>query len=102
MGTPKRERQKANRAQAQMDQVQAENRQRYVRIGLIAAAAIIGVFALVWIASQIVGSDDNDNPSVVTTTPVTSPVTVTTPDSTTPVTVTTPSSPESTSDEESE
>ena len=86
MGTPKRERQKANRAQAQIDQVNAENRQRYVRIALIAAAAIVGVFALVWIASQIVG-DDSDDPSVVTTTPVT----VTTPDSTTPVTVTTPS-----------
>ncbi len=85
-----------------MDQVRADNRQRYIRIGLIAAAAIIAVFALVWIASQIVGDDDNDNPSVVTTTPVTSPVTVTTPDSTTPVTVTTPASPEPGSEEESE
>ncbi|MEM8618126.1 MAG: hypothetical protein AAGF73_00250 [Actinomycetota bacterium] len=94
MGTPKRERQKANRAQAQIDQVNAENRQRYVRIGLIAAAAIIGVFALVWIASQIVGGDDE--PSVDTTTPVT----VTTPDSTTPVTVTTPSTTASSEDDE--
>lgn len=62
-----------------------------MRIGAIAVAAIIAVFALVWIASQIVG-DDDDEPVTPTTTPVTSPVTVTTPDSTTPVTVTTPGS----------
>ena len=94
MGTPKRERQKANRALAQQDQVRAENRQRYVRIGLIAVAAIIGVFALVWITSQIVGDDNDDQP--VTPTTVTTPVTVTTPESTTPVTVTTPSIPDTT------
>ncbi len=58
MGTAKRERQKANRAQKQTEMVRAEQRRKGTRIAIIVIGAIVAVFGLVWIASNVLGEDD--------------------------------------------
>jgi ferric-dicitrate binding protein FerR (iron transport regulator) len=73
VGTEKRERQKANRALKHQQQQQAVSRRklyRKVAIGVVAVAALI---AFVWIASTVVGDDDEPSTPV---TPVTLPATI--------------------------
>ncbi len=76
MGTEKRERQKANRALKNQQEVKAAARRTLLRKVAIGAAGVIAVVLFVWIASNIVSSGDDDGP----VTPVTLPATV--PDST--------------------
>jgi cyclophilin family peptidyl-prolyl cis-trans isomerase len=59
VGTPKRERQKANRALREQQEARAATRRRGLRIGLIVAGAIVAVFALVWIVG-LVNDDGGD------------------------------------------
>ena len=68
MGTEKRERQKANRAQRQQEVERKASRRKTMRTVALVGAGIIAVIAFVWIASMIVGSDDDPS------TPVTVPV----------------------------
>ena len=79
MGTEKRERQKANRAQRQQEVQRQQSRKRSYRVAALVVAGVIAVIAFVWIASEIVGEDE---PS----TPVTVPVVTDAPLSTDPVT----------------
>lgn len=60
MGTPKRERQKANRAQRQQELVRQESRSRTTRLVVIIGGAIIAVFGLVFLAGQFLGDDTDD------------------------------------------
>ncbi len=69
MGTPKRERQKANRALRQQEELRSESRRRTTRIAIIVIGAIVGVFALVWIASNVVGDDEDDTVEPLATAP---------------------------------
>ena len=79
MGTEKRERQKANRALKHQQEEQSAARRKMYRNVAIGVGAVVAIILFVWIASNIVGNDD-DGP----TTPVTLPETVpdTAPDST--------------------
>lgn len=71
MGTEKRERQKANRALKHQQEVQAASRKKiYRKVGL-GVAAVAAIVLFVWIASNVVGEDDN-----APTTPVTLPATI--------------------------
>jgi hypothetical protein len=82
VGTEKRERQKANRALKHQQEVQSAARRKTYRKVAIGVGAVVAIILFVWIASTIVGTDE-DEP----TTPVTLPETVpgtsgeTTPDS---------------------
>jgi hypothetical protein len=81
VGTEKRERQKANRAlkhQQQQQQVSRRKLYRKVAIGVVAVAALI---AFVWIASNVVGDDDEPSTPI---TPVTLPEPIDTVDDTVP------------------
>ena len=69
MGTEKRERQKANRALKHQQEQQAVSRRKLYRKVAIGVAAVAALVLFVWIASNVVGDDDEPN------TPVT-PVTV--------------------------
>ena len=83
MGTEKRERQKANRAlkhQQQQQQVSRRKLFRKVAIGVVAIAALI---AFVWVASTVVGDDDEPSTPITT---VTLPETVDTVGDTVPAT----------------
>ena len=78
MGTEKRERQKANRALKHQQEVQAATRRKlYQKIGL-GVAAVAAIVLFVWIASNVVGSDDEAPTTLV-------PID-TAPDATTPTT----------------
>ena len=79
MGTPKRERQKANRALKQQQVEQSQSRRKLLRKVAIGVAVVAGILLFVWIASTIVGSDDES------TTPATVPIEPTT-ESTAPAT----------------
>lgn len=68
MGTAKRERQKANKAKREQEIARAEAKSRTTRIAVIVIGAIIAVFALVFIAGQFVGDDDEPNDLVPTDT----------------------------------
>jgi hypothetical protein len=70
VGTEKRERQKANRALKHQQQVQAVARRKLYRKVAIGVAAVVALVLFVWIASTVVG--DDDEPS---TPPATVPVT---------------------------
>ncbi len=70
MGTEKRERQKANRALKHQQEVQAVARRKIYRKVALGVAAVVGVILFVWIASTIVGNDD-DAPVDPPTPPVT-------------------------------
>jgi hypothetical protein len=70
VGTEKRERQKANRALKHQQQVQAVARRKLYRKVAIGVAAVVALVLFVWIASNVVG--DDDEPS---TPPATVPVT---------------------------
>lgn len=61
MGTAKRERQKANRAQREQELVKAASRARVTRIAVIVVGAIVAVFGLVFLAGQFIGDDDTNN-----------------------------------------
>ena len=70
MGTEKRERQKANRAlKHQQQQQQVSRRKLYRKVG-IGVAAVAALVLFVWIASNVVGGDDEPSTPV---TPVTLP-----------------------------
>jgi hypothetical protein len=62
VGTEKRERQKANRAQKQQQLQQEASRRKTFRIIAIGVGAVAGVFLLAWIASNFVGSDNPTTP----------------------------------------
>jgi hypothetical protein len=80
VGTEKRERQKANRALKHQQEVQAVARKKLYRKVAIGVAAVAALVVFVWIASTVVGSEDDTPP----TTPVVSlPATIS---STTPPT----------------
>ena len=70
MGTEKRERQKANRALKHQQQVQAVARRKLYRKVAIGVAAVVALVLFVWIASTVVGGDDEPS-----TPPATVPVT---------------------------
>jgi hypothetical protein len=75
VGTEKRERQKANRAQRQQEVERQATRKKTLRnVGLV-VGAIVAIIAFVWIASEIVGGDEDDP-----TTPVPVPVVTESPD----------------------
>jgi len=83
VGTEKRERQKANRALKHEQEQKAKSRRqlyRKVGIGVVAVAALV---LFVWIASNVVGGDDD--PSTPGT-PVTLPETIDTVADTVPAT----------------
>jgi ferric-dicitrate binding protein FerR (iron transport regulator) len=67
VGTEKRERQKANRALRQQQELQQAARRKRLRLVAIGVAAVAGVFLLAWIASTFVGEDDPATPSPVVT-----------------------------------
>ena len=68
MGTQKRERQKANRALKHQQEVQAVARKKlYRKVGL-GIVAVAGIVLFVWIASNVVGGDD-DQPAPPATLP---------------------------------
>ena len=73
MGTEKRERQKANRALKHQQEQQAQSRRKLLRKVAIGVAAVAGLVLFVWIASNVVGSDDEPSTPV---TPVTLPATI--------------------------
>ena len=58
MGTEKRERQKANRAQKQQQMQQAASRRKTFRLVAIGVGAVAAVFLIAWIASNFVSDDD--------------------------------------------
>ena len=58
MGTEKRERQKANRALKHQQEVQAVARRKIYRKVAIGVGAVVAIILFVWIASTIVGTDD--------------------------------------------
>jgi len=68
VGTEKRERQKANRALKHQQEVQAVARKKlYRKVGL-GIVAVAGIVLFVWIASNVVGGDD-DQPAPPATLP---------------------------------
>jgi ferric-dicitrate binding protein FerR (iron transport regulator) len=73
VGTEKRERQKANRALKHQQEQQAQSRRKLLRKVAIGVAAVAGLVLFVWIASNVVGSDDEPSTPV---TPVTLPATI--------------------------
>lgn len=82
MGTEKRERQKANRLQRQIEEERAERvstmRRTATRFGLIALIAVVGVVIIAWLGGAFGGDDDEgdlavtDEPDVTTTLAATS------------------------------
>ena len=74
MGTEKRERQKANRALKHQQEVQAAARRKLYRKVAIGVAGVLAVVLFVWIASNVVGNDD-DAPVTPATLPETIPTT---------------------------
>ena len=70
MGTEKRERQKANRALKHQQEQQAASRRKLYRKIAIAVGAVAALVLFVWIASNVVGDDDEP------VTPVTIPATI--------------------------
>lgn len=62
MGTQKRERQKANRLQRQIEEARAERvsnvRRNVIRVGLIVLIAVVGVVVIAWIGGAFDGDDD--------------------------------------------
>ncbi len=82
MGTEKRERQKANRANKQQQLQQEASRRKTFRLVAIGVGAVAAVFLIAWIASNFV-SDDNPTPGPIDTTPT---VELTVPVDTTPST----------------
>jgi hypothetical protein len=70
VGTEKRERQKANRALKHQQQVQAVARRKLYRKVAIGVGAVVALVLFVWIASNVVGDDDEPG-----TPPATVPVT---------------------------
>lgn len=80
MGTEKRERQKANRQQRQIEEQRAERvssmRRTATRFGLIALIAVAAVVVIAWFGGAFDGDDDDttvaDEPDVTTTVAATS------------------------------
>ena len=66
MGTQKRERQKSNRALKHQQEMQAVARKKLYRNVGLGIAAVAGVVLFVWIASNIVGGDDEGPVTPVT------------------------------------
>lgn len=73
MGTEKRERQKANRALKHQQQQHAVSRRKLYRTVAIGVAAVAALVVFVWIASNVVGDDDEPSTPI---TPVTLPTTI--------------------------
>jgi hypothetical protein len=71
VGTEKRERQKANRALKHQQEQQAASRRKLYRKIAIGVGAVAALVLFVWIASTVVGDDDEP------VTPVTIPATIT-------------------------
>ncbi len=63
VGTPKRERQKANRALGQQQAQQAQSRARFTRIGIVIVGSIVAVIALVFVVGLFTGDDSDDEPA---------------------------------------
>ncbi len=72
MGTEKRERQKANRALRHQQEVQAASRRQLYRKIALGVAAIAAIVLFVWIASNVVGGDDDvpTTPDTIVDTPI--------------------------------
>ena len=74
MGTAKRERQKANRLQRQIEEERAERvgsmRRTATRVGLIAVLAVAGVVLIAWIGGAFSGDDDDTADTPVPTQPI--------------------------------
>lgn len=80
MGTPKRERQKENRRQRQIEEARAERvdtvRRNVVRWGLIAVVAVAAVVVIAWIGGAF-GGDEDGAPAVDPATPAAIATTIT-------------------------
>lgn len=89
MGTDKRARQKANREIGRQQVVKAQSRRKYTRIAALAIAGVAALLAFVWIASNVLGDDEETPDTVPTlTVPVESSPVESSPVATTPTTPT--------------
>ncbi len=70
VGTEKRERQKANKARREEELARQAAKTRTTRLVVLIGGAIVAVFALVFIAGQFVGDDDEPNDTVVPESPL--------------------------------
>jgi cyclophilin family peptidyl-prolyl cis-trans isomerase len=66
VGTAKRERQKANKAQREQELARQQARSRSTRIGLLVAGAIVAVFVLVFVAGRFIDDGDDTDDTLVT------------------------------------
>lgn len=65
MGTSKRERQKANKAQREQEAARQQAKSRTIRLSLLIGGAIVAVFVIVAVAGRFfLDSDDTDVPSI--------------------------------------
>ena len=61
VGTAKRERQKANKARREQEELRAQSKKRTMRIAFLVGGAIIAVFIIVAVAGRFFIDDDDDN-----------------------------------------
>jgi peptidyl-prolyl cis-trans isomerase B (cyclophilin B) len=78
VGTPKRERQKANRQQRLEEIARQQRKQKTKRRGLLIGGVVVGGVVLLFLAARLFGSDDDSVTSTATTTVTTLDPTATT------------------------
>lgn len=67
MGTEKRERQKANRQQKQIEEARVQRRRGVTRKAVIGGALVAAMFVVVILLAVFLGGDDDDGPTIVST-----------------------------------
>lgn len=67
VGTPKRERQKANRQQRLEEIARAQRKQKTKRRGLLIAGVVVGGVVLLFLLARLFGDDDSTDTSLATT-----------------------------------
>ena len=81
MGTDKRERQRANRQQKQVEQARVDRRRHVTRRAVIGALVVAALFVLVLVLAIVVGGDDDDDDDDVPPAPAATSVPEATPTS---------------------